>query len=150
MKTLEWSQNRKNRNNRQNPNPAGVTSASPVESSSSGFSAVAGSLKVMTQQIREACRAEGIIDTIAAVEMTGVYHRPVQAALRKAGFDARTVHPFASSHYRKPLHPDLFDDDKLFNKSIAMPIANRFSTAAWPRVAIDACERLASWSPKIS
>jgi len=157
----------------------------------------AGSLKAMTQQIQEACQAEGITDTIAAVEMTGVYHRPVQAALRKAGFDTRTVHPFASSHYRKPLHPDLktddndleaifhaaingyglallevdpvyrslqrlarhrrnlvkqkarlqiqiralmhqsmpgyadlFEDDKLFNKSIAMPIAKHFSSAA--------------------
>jgi len=45
---------------------------------------------------------------------------------------------------------DLFDDDKLFNKSIAMPIATHFSSAAWPKVAIDACERLASWSPKIT
>lgn len=139
----------------------------------------------------------GINDSIAAVEMTGVYHRPVQAALRKAGFDTRTVHPFASKHYRKPLHPDiktddndleaifhaaingyglailpvdetykslqalvrhrrnlvkqrarlqvqvrvlmhqtmpgfadLFDNDKLFNKSIAIPIAKRFSSAA--------------------
>ena len=37
--------------------------------------------------------------------VTDVYHRPIQAALRKAGFDTRTVHPFASMHYRKPLHP---------------------------------------------
>lgn len=157
----------------------------------------AGSLKAMVSQIQEACQAEGLADTIAAVEMTGVYHRPVQAALRKAGFDTRTVHPFASSHYRKPLHPDLktddndleaifhaaingyglallevdpvyrslqrlarhrrnlvkqkarlqvqiralmhqsmpgyadlFEDDKLFNNSIAMPIAKHFSSAA--------------------
>lgn len=150
----------------------------------------------MVKQIQDACQAEGIVDSIAAVEMTGVYHRPVQAALRKAGFDTRTVHPFASSHYRKPLHPDLktddndleaifhaaingyglalldvdpvyrslqrlarhrrklvkqksrlqiqiralmhqsmpgyadlFEDDKLFNRSIAMPIAKHFSSA---------------------
>ena len=71
----------------------------------------AGSLKAMVSHIQGACRSEGIVDTIAAVEMTGVYHRPVQAALRKAGLDTRTVHPFASSHYRKPLHPDLKTDD---------------------------------------
>lgn len=157
----------------------------------------AGSLKAMAQLIQDAIQAEGLVDSIAAVEMTGVYHRPVQAALRKAGFDTRTVHPFASSHYRRSLHPDvktddndleaifhaaingyglalldvdpiyrslqrlarhrrnlvkqrarlqiqiralmhqsmpgyadLFEDDKLFHRSIAMPIAKHFSSAA--------------------
>lgn len=71
----------------------------------------AGSLKVMALQIQDACQAEGLVDMIAAVEMTGVYHQPVQAALRKAGFDTRTVHPFASSHYRRPLHPDQKTDN---------------------------------------
>jgi transposase len=128
--------------------------------------------------------------------MTGVYHRPVQRAFRQAGFDTRTVHPFASKHYRSPLHPnnktddhdleaifhaaikgygfatlpiedtyqalqaasrhrrnlvkqrsrlqiqmrcllhqtmpgyaDLFEDDKLFNRSFAIPIALGFPTA---------------------
>ncbi|KAA1262484.1 Transposase [Rubripirellula obstinata] len=156
----------------------------------------AGALKAMTQQVAAACEAEGIGDSIAAVEMTGIYHKPVQAAFRKAGFDTRTVHPFASSHYRGALHPndktddndleaifhaaingyglatlpvseiylslqrlirhrrnlvkqrarlqvqirallhqsmpgfaDLFEDDKLFNKSIAMTIAQEFSSA---------------------
>ncbi len=165
----------------------------------------AGELKLMTSQIKTACLEMGINDSIAAVEMTGVYHRPVQAALRKAGFDTRTVHPFASKHYRKPLHPDiktddndleaifhaaingyglailpvdetykslqalvrhrrnlvkqrarlqvqvrvlmhqtmpgfadLFDNDKLFNKSIAIPIAKKFSSAtAIKRAGVD-------------
>ncbi len=157
----------------------------------------AGELLAMTSHIKLACREWGITDLIAAVEMTGVYHRLVQAALRKSGFDTRTVHPFASKHYRKPLHPDiktddydleaifhaavngyglailpvddvykslqalvrhrrnlvkqrarlqiqvrcllhqtmpgfadLFDDDKFFNKSIALVIAKHFSSAA--------------------
>ena len=156
----------------------------------------AGALRAMTSHIRTACTEAGIIDSIAAVEMTGVYHRPVQAALRHAGIDTRIVHPFASKHYRKPLHPDnktddndleaifhaaingyglatlpvddthksllalarhrrnlvkqrsrlqiqirtlmhqtmpgfadLFEDDKLFNRSVAMPIAMKFSSA---------------------
>ena len=43
--------------------------------------------------------------------MTGIYHKPVYRAFRKAGFDTRIVHPFASNHYRQPLHPDLKTDD---------------------------------------
>ena len=70
-----------------------------------------GALDAMIQQVNEACEAEGILDSIVAVEMTGVYHKPVQNAFRKAGFDTRTVHPFSSSHYREALHPDSKTDD---------------------------------------
>ncbi len=70
-----------------------------------------GDFTVMITTINDACEAEGITDRIAAVEMTGIYHKPVQAAFRKAGFDTRIVHPFASSHHRKPLHPDAKTDD---------------------------------------
>ncbi len=59
-----------------------------------------GGLRAMTRRVAEACKAEGLTDTIAAVEMTGIYHKPVQRAFRKARFDTRIVHPFASSHYR--------------------------------------------------
>ena len=155
-----------------------------------------GSLQVMTQLATAACQEAGLTDTIVAVEMTGIYHKPVYRAFRKAGFDTRIVHPFASNHYRRPLHPDektddndleaifhaavkgyglvtlpvgeayqslqavsrhrhnlvkqrarvmvqirrllhqtmpgfadLFEDDKLFYKSIAMPVALQFSSA---------------------
>src|SRR3990172_8115144 len=71
----------------------------------------AGELRVMTQQVTEACQSEGLTDTIVAVEMTGIYHKPVYRAFRKAGFDTRIVHPFASNHYRQPLHPDAKTDD---------------------------------------
>lgn len=71
----------------------------------------AGGLRVMTQLVAEACRAEGLTDKIVAVEMTGIYHKPVFRAFRKAGFDTRLVHPFASKHYRQPLHPDEKTDD---------------------------------------
>jgi len=70
-----------------------------------------GGLRVMTQLVAEVCRAEGLTDAIVAVEMTGIYHKPVQRAFRKAGFDTRIVHPFASNHYRRPLHPDEKTDD---------------------------------------
>ena len=70
-----------------------------------------GGLRLLPQLIAEACRSEGLTDTIVAIEMTGIYHKPVQRALRKAGFDTRIVHPFASNHYRRPLHPDSKTDD---------------------------------------
>lgn len=71
----------------------------------------AGGLRAMTQHIAEVCQAEELTDTIVAVEMTGIYHKPVQRVFRKAGFDTRIVHPFASNHYRRPLHPDAKTDD---------------------------------------
>ena len=71
----------------------------------------AGRLRAMTQHITEVCQAEELTDTIVAVEMTGIYHKPVQRAFRKARFDTRIVHPFASNHYRRPLHPDVKTDD---------------------------------------
>jgi len=70
-----------------------------------------GGLQAMTQHVTRTCKTEGLTDTIVAVEMTGIYHKPVQRAFRKAGFDTRIVHPFASNHYRQPLHPDAKTDD---------------------------------------
>jgi transposase len=71
----------------------------------------AGGLQVMARLIAETCGSEGLADMIAAVEMTGIYHKPVYRALRKAGFDTRIVHPFASNHFRRALHPDTKTDD---------------------------------------
>lgn len=71
----------------------------------------AGSLRAMTQRVNQTCRDEGLTDTLVAVEMTGIYHKPVQRAFRQAKFDTRIVHPFASNHYRQPLHPDSKTDD---------------------------------------
>jgi transposase len=70
-----------------------------------------GGLRSMTQHVAEVCQAEALTDTMVAVEMTGIYHKPAQRAFRKAGFDTRIVHPFASNHYRRPLHPDAKTDD---------------------------------------
>ncbi len=70
-----------------------------------------GGLRTMVQSVTEACKSEGLNDSIVAVEMTGIYHKPVQRAFRKARFDTRIVHPFASKHYRQPLHPDAKTDD---------------------------------------
>lgn len=90
-----------------------------------------GGLRMMTERVAEACRAEGLTDTIAAVEMTGIYHKPVQRALRKAGFDTRIVHPFASHHYRRPLHPDQKTDDRDL-EAIFHAAANGYGLATLP------------------
>lgn len=157
----------------------------------------AGGLRAMIDGAEAACQRHGLTDKIVAIEMTGIYHKPVQRAFRKAGWDTRIVHPFASQHYRRALHPDektddhdleaifhaaskgygltslpvgevyqslqsvarhrqnlvkqqsrlkvqirrllhqtmpgfadLFDEDKLFQKSIALPVALEFSSAA--------------------
>ncbi len=91
----------------------------------------ASSFAVMTAQIKEAFAEFAIKDSIAAVEMTGVYHKPVQAALRKAGIDTRTVHPFASNHYRRPLHPNQKTDDKDL-EAIFLAAINGYGLATLP------------------
>ena len=52
-----------------------------------------------------------IKDLIVAVEVTGNYHKPPMRAFRKAGYETRLVHPFASSYYRQPEHGDDKSDD---------------------------------------
>jgi transposase len=61
--------------------------------------------------LKQAIDRYGIRDTIVAVEMTGTYHQIIWRAFRTAGYDTRTVHPFASSHYRAPEHGDIKTDD---------------------------------------
>lgn len=96
----------------------------------------AGGLRAMTQLVTEACKAEGLTDSIVAVEMTGVYHKPVQRAFRKARFDTRVVHPFASNHFREALHPGEKTDDNdleaIFHAAIkgyglaTLPVSNTY------------------------
>jgi len=90
-----------------------------------------GSLHPMTSRITIACDQCGTINTIAAVEVTCVYHRPVQAPLRKTGADTRIAFPFASKHYRKLLHSDskldAYDLETIFHAAI-----NDFGLATLP------------------
>jgi len=69
------------------------------------------SLNAMKLLANEAIRKHDIKDTVACVEMTGTYHKIVFRHLKRAGYDTRLVHPFASSHYRLPEHGDLKTDD---------------------------------------
>lgn len=70
-----------------------------------------GGLATMTDLIAVAKQTHDLKDLIVAIEMTGIYHRPVQRACRDAKFDTRLVHPFASKHFNKPPHPDDKTDD---------------------------------------
>lgn len=69
------------------------------------------SLDLAVQQVRQAAVKHSLKDVIVCVEMTGTYHRPVQRAFRKAGFETRLVHPFASTRYRVVEHGDQKTDD---------------------------------------
>ena len=66
-------------------------------------------LAVLT--LKQAIEKHDIKDLIVAVEMTGTYHKPPMRAFRKAGYETRLVHPFASSYYRQPEHGDDKTDD---------------------------------------
>jgi len=68
-------------------------------------------LDISITRLKEAIQRHGLKDLIVCIEMTGTYHKPVQRAFRKAGFETRLVHPFASSHYRMPEHGDIKTDD---------------------------------------
>ena len=91
----------------------------------------AAHLSQMVQTVQAAVEAHGIKDTIVGVEITGIYHRPVVAAFRKAGFDTREVHSFASAHFRKTLHPNEKTDDKDL-EAIFQAVVNGFGLAILP------------------
>jgi transposase len=91
----------------------------------------AGSLRAMTQDIAKACQQGRLTDSIIAVEMTGIYHKPISRAFRQAGFDTRIVHPFASNHYRNSLHPDLKTDDHDL-EAIFQAAVNGYGLASLP------------------
>ena len=101
----------------------------------------AGAIKAMTNLIADKFKIAGINDYNVAVEMTGVYHRPVKRAFRQTGFDIRTVHPFASKHFRSPLHLNSKTDDHdleaIFHASIkgyglaTLPVDDSCPNSTW-------------------
>jgi len=54
----------------------------------------AGALRVMAQQVADACNSAGLTDSLVAAERTGGYPKSIFRALRQAGFDTRIVDPF--------------------------------------------------------
>ena len=67
------------------------------------------------KQVRDAQARHEIKDMIVVVERTGRYHRPIQHAFAKAGFEVRVLHPYATKQYRQPADPgNKTDDTDLF------------------------------------
>jgi transposase len=57
------------------------------------------------ERLRRAVADHRLEDLIVAVERTGRYHQPVKRAFAEAGFEVRTVHPFATKQFRLPADP---------------------------------------------
>ena len=81
-----------------------LTPPADVEHNQHGF-------QLAMLKLKQAVEQHGLQDVIVAVEMTGIYHKPPMRAFRKAGFETRLVHPFASSFYRQPENGDVKTDD---------------------------------------
>ena len=56
-------------------------------------------------RLRQAVADHHLDDLIVAVERTGRYHLPVKRAFADAGYEVRTVHPFATKQFRLPADP---------------------------------------------
>lgn len=68
-------------------------------------------LRAACERVRSVMRERDVRDVVVAIERTGTYHRPVQEAFRRADFETRLVHPFASKQFRQPADPDIKTDD---------------------------------------
>lgn len=62
----------------------------------------AAALQVAIAKINEMKQKHHIQDMIVTVERTGNYHLMVQRAFKRAGWEVRIVHPFATKQYRLP------------------------------------------------
>ena len=65
----------------------------------------------MIQHVRQAVQEHRLRDVLVAIERTGNYHAPVQLAFRRASFETRVVHPFATKQFRQVDHPGVKTDD---------------------------------------
>jgi transposase len=73
-----------------------------------------GHLAQAVTRLQQATKEHGLKDLVVAVERTGNYHEFCKRAFRKAGYETRVVHPFATKQYRLPANPgDKTDDNDL-------------------------------------
>jgi transposase len=70
-----------------------------------------GSFEAAIQTVRDAAQRHRLAVVIVAVERTGRFHLPVQAAFQAAGFEVRIVPPFATKQFRQPADPGTKTDD---------------------------------------
>src|SRR5512144_3338162 len=67
------------------------------------------------ERFRQAVHDHRLDDLVVAVERTGRYHQPVKRAFAEAGFEVRTVHPFATKQFRLPANPGNKTDETDLN-----------------------------------
>jgi transposase len=67
--------------------------------------------RAAVERLRQAAADHRLDDLVVAVERTGRYHQPVKRAFADAGFEVRTVHPFATRQFRLPADPGNKTDD---------------------------------------
>ena len=65
----------------------------------------------MIENLRATLEQAGIRDQIVVIERTGRYHRPIQRAFTKAGFEVRIIHPLTTKQYRQSANPGNKTDD---------------------------------------
>ncbi len=68
-------------------------------------------LDTAVQSLRDVAARHVLKDLIVVIERTGSYHRVMQRAFTKAGFEVRIIHPFATKQYRQPADPGNKTDD---------------------------------------
>ena len=68
-------------------------------------------LRAACDRVRAAMSTHELHDMVVAIERTGTYHRPILDAFRRARFETRLVHPFASKQFRQPADADNKTDD---------------------------------------
>src|SRR3954453_12778633 len=67
--------------------------------------------RAAVERLRQAVTDHHLADLVVAVERTGRYHQPVKRAFAEAGYEVRTVHPFATKQFRLPADPGTKTDD---------------------------------------
>jgi transposase len=70
-----------------------------------------GGFEAGVQTVREAAQRHRLAVVIVAVERTGRFHTPVQAAFQTAGYEIRIVHPYMTKQFRQPADPGNKTDD---------------------------------------
>ena len=95
-------------------------------------------LRAACDRVRSVMCARGLQDVVVAIERTGTYHRPVQDAFRRANFETRLVHPFASKQFRQPADADNKTDDTDL-AAIFRAAVNGFGLLqpAWPELYLE-------------
>ena len=71
----------------------------------------AGGLRQAIATLETARVQHDLREVIVAIERTGKYHEVSRSAFRRAGYETRLVHPYATKRFRQPANPGIKTDD---------------------------------------